>query len=236
MNELELTGRARTHIVELESPRCAVHYEVAASFLAMREAAAQSGIDLQPVSAFRDFDAQLAIWNRKWSGERAIVDRRGEPLDRARLSEQDLVDAILCWSAIPGGSRHHWGTDLDLVDAASIPQGYQVQLTPSEYAPGGVFARLSTWLHAHLSEFGFFQPYRTDRGGVNPEPWHVSYAPVSLPALESLSLSLLRQVLEGSALQGKPHVMARLPEIYTRFLLAIDLPAPRPAGRAQRFA
>jgi LAS superfamily LD-carboxypeptidase LdcB len=236
MNELELTGRARTHIVELENPRCAVHYEVAASFLAMREAAAESGIDLKPVSAFRDFDAQIAIWNRKWSGERPIVDRRGETVDRSRISEQDLVDAILCWSAIPGGSRHHWGTDLDLVDAASIPSGYQVQLTPAEYAPGGVFARLSGWLDAHLREFGFFQPYRTDRGGVSPEPWHVSYAPVSLPALESLSLSLLRQVLEGSGLQGKPHVMARLPEIYTRFLLAIDLPSPRPEARAQRFA
>ena len=76
-----------------------------------------------------------------------------------------------------------------------------------------------------MQRFGFFRPYRTDRGGVSPEPWHLSYAPVSLPALESLSLSMLRHVLEGSAIAGKPHVLARLPEIYTRFMLAVDSPA-----------
>ena len=32
MNELELTGRARTHIVDLERPRCALHYAAATSF------------------------------------------------------------------------------------------------------------------------------------------------------------------------------------------------------------
>jgi hypothetical protein len=41
----------------------------------------------------------------------------------------------------------------------------------------------------------------------------LSYAPVSLPALESLSLSLLRQVVESSTIGGKAHVLARLPEI-----------------------
>jgi hypothetical protein len=52
----------------------------------------------------------------------------------------------------------------------------------------------------------------------------VSYAPVSLPALESLSLSMLRHVLEASSIAGKPHVLARLPEIYTRYLLPVDAP------------
>ena len=75
-----------------------------------------------------------------------------------------------------------------------------------------------------MRRFGFFRPYRTDRGGVSPEPWHLSYAPVALPALESLSLSMLRQVLDSSTIAGKPHVLARLPEIYTRFLLAVDVP------------
>ena len=47
---------------------------------------------------------------------------------------------------------------------------------------------------------------------------------MSVPALESFSLSMLRQVIESSAIAGKPHVLARLPEIYTRFMLAIDGP------------
>lgn len=224
MNEFELTGRARTHVVELAQPRCALHYEVAASFLAMRDAAAADGIDLSPRSTFRDFDTQVSIWNRKWSGERPLYDRAGQKLDRGRLADSDTVDAILCWSAVPGGSRHHWGTDVDVIDAAAVPAGYTVELLSSEYAPDGIFARLTAWLDANMRRFGFFRPYATDRGGVSPEPWHLSYAPVALPALESLSLSMLRRVIDGSAISGKPFVLARLPEIYTRFLLAIDAP------------
>jgi len=224
MNELELTGRARTHIVDLEQFKCGLHYETVVSFLAMRDAAREDGIDLGIRSAYRDFDTQLLIWNRKWSGERPIYDRAGEPVDRAQLNEFDLVETILFWSAVPGGSRHHWGTDLDLIDVAAIPPGYTVQLLPAEFAPEGIFGKLNRWLEAHLGRFGFFRPYRSDRGGVSPEPWHVSYAPVSMPALEALNLATLRRVLESSSLQGKAQVLARLPEIYTRFLLAIDAP------------
>ena len=224
MNELELTGRARSHIVELTQPRCALHYEAATSFLAMRDAAACDGIDLTPRSSFRDFDTQLGIWNRKWAGERPLYDRYGALLERSSLDDVQTVEAILAWSAIPGGSRHHWGSDVDVIDAAAVAPGQSVELLPSEYSPQGIFARLSAWLDANMRRFGFFRPYRTDRGGVSPEPWHLSYAPVALPALESLSLSMLRKVLDNSSIAGKPHVLARLPEIYTRFLLAVDVP------------
>lgn len=224
MNELELTGRARTHIVELAQPRCALHYEAVASFLAMRDAARGEGIDLVPCSSFRDFDAQLSIWNRKWTGERTLLDRDGRPLERQQLADAQVIDAILCWSAIPGGSRHHWGSDIDVIDAARVPAGHAVQLVPAEFASAGPFARLSAWLEDNMRRFGFFRPYHADRGGVSPEPWHLSYAPVSLAALESLSLSVLRRVLEASSIAGKSHVLARLPEIYTRFMLAVDGP------------
>lgn len=224
MNELELTGRARTHVIELQQPTCALHYEVVASFLSMRDAAASDGIDLQARSSFRDFDTQLAIWNRKWRGERTIFDRQGREVPRASIADAECVDAILCWSAVPGGSRHHWGSDIDVIDVAAVPAGYSVQLVPSEYAADGIFSRLAAWLDSNMQRFGFFRPYRTDRGGVSPEPWHLSYAPVSLPALEALSLSMLRQVIESSSIEGKPFVLARLPEIYTRFLLTIDSP------------
>lgn len=225
MNELELTGRARTHVIELTDPACTLHYEVVASLLAMKDAAAVDGIDLQVRSSFRDFDTQLAIWNSKWRGERPLYDRSGRLIPREQLDDSQAVDAILCWSALPGGSRHHWGSDVDLIDAAAIPPGYKVELLPAEYAPGGIFEKLTRWLDRRMHEFGFFRPYRVDRGGVSPEPWHLSYAPVSVPALESLSLSTLRHVLEGSDIAGKAHVLARLPEIYTRYLLSIDQPS-----------
>jgi LAS superfamily LD-carboxypeptidase LdcB len=226
MNELELTGRARTHIVQLEDPPAMLHYESATSFLAMRAAAAaEAGIDLRPVSSFRDFDRQVLLWNRKWRGERPLYDRQGGLLEHAALDESELVNAILCWSAVPGGSRHHWGSDLDLIDAAAMPSGYQVQLVPGEYARGGVFEKLSQWLDANMERFGYYRPYSSDRCGAGIEPWHLSYAPVANRALAELSLTVLKRAIAESEMLGRERVLERLPEIYTRFILAVDPPA-----------
>ena len=224
MNELELTGRARTHVVDLERPRVTLHAEAVTSFLAMRDAAATEGIDLVAVSGFRDFERQVTIWNRKWRGERPILGRDGQLLDAAALGDSERVDAILCWSAIPGGSRHHWGTDLDVMDAAAMPADYRVELVPAEYAPDGVFGRLSGWLSRNMERYGFYRPYGTVGPGAGVEPWHLSYWPVAAQALEDLSLPVLRAAVEGSEMLGKAQVLERLPEIYTRFVLSVDSP------------
>jgi len=228
MNELELTGRARTHIIDLEQPRCALHFAVVASLLSMRDAAARAGVDLVPASSFRDFDRQVQLWNRKWRGERPLYDRSGRLLDHAKLREPELVDAILCWSAIPGGSRHHWGTDLDVIDAAAMPDGYKVRLMPDEYAPGGVFSRLTSWLDENMQRFGFHRPYGSDRGGAAVEPLHLSYGPVASAAIEALTLPVLKRAIADSELDGRGYVLERLPEIYTRFILAVDAPRAQP--------
>lgn len=233
MNELELTGRARTHIVFLDHPRCAMHYGAVTSFLAMRDAAAAAGIDLATASGFRDFERQLAIWNGKWRGERPLLDRAGRPVDPASLDDAARVDAILHWSALPGGSRHHWGTDVDVIDAAAMPADYRVQLVPEEYAPGGVFERLTPWLDENMTRFGFYRPYATGQGGACAEPWHLSYWPVASEALESLTLPVLRRAVAGSEILGRECVLERLPEIYTRFVLGVDFPG-RPAATLAR--
>jgi LAS superfamily LD-carboxypeptidase LdcB len=236
MNELELTGRARGHVVELQQPRCTLHYAAAASFLAMREAAARAGIDLAAASSFRDFERQLAIWNAKWRGERPLLDRAGQPLEAASLDEAARIDAILCWSALPGGSRHHWGTDCDVIDAAAMPEGYRLRLVPEEYARDGVFGRLTPWLDENMGRFGFYRPYASAHGGAGVEPWHLSYWPVANEALEALTLPVLRRAVAGSGLLGREQVLERLPEIYTRFILAVDPCEPTAGRAATRFA
>ena len=55
-----------------------------------------------------------------------------------------------------------------MIDAASVPAGYNVELLSHEYAPDGIFARLTAWLDANMRRFGFFRPYASDRGGVSP--------------------------------------------------------------------
>jgi LAS superfamily LD-carboxypeptidase LdcB len=199
----------------------------------MRAAAAIDGVDLVAFSGFRDFDRQLAIWNGKFRGERSVQDRAGQPLDILALSPAERVTAILWWSALPGASRHHWGTDFDVMDAAALPPGYKLQVIPSEYQPGGPFERLTTWLDAHMHAFGFFRPYTTDRGGVSPEPWHLSYAPVAAHAQAALRVQDLRGVLAGAAIEGKAEVLAALERNFASYVLNVD-PAPETALLAPR--
>jgi hypothetical protein len=95
-----------------------------------------------------------------------------------------------------------------------------------------VFERLTQWLDANMGRFGFFRPYRSDRGGAGIEPWHLSYEPVATRALELLTLPVLKRAIADSEILGKQHVLDRLPEIYTRFILAVDSPA-RPGHSAR---
>jgi LAS superfamily LD-carboxypeptidase LdcB len=190
----------------------------------MRRAAADAGYDLVALSSFRDFARQLSIWNRKWSGAMPLNDPEGRVLDPARLSTAERVDAILRWSALPGASRHHWGTDLDLIDRRALPPGYRVQLIPAEYQPPGPFAPLAGWLEANASRFGFFRPFRGILSGVQSEPWHFSFAPLAEPARRRLTAGVLREALEGSELAGKETVLPRIEELHARYVAGIDWP------------
>jgi LAS superfamily LD-carboxypeptidase LdcB len=224
LNRLELTGQTRSHIVDLPEPPCLLHADVHVAFLAMRRAAAAAGIDLAAQSSFRDFHRQLSIWNGKFSGARAMNDAAGNSIDAAALAPAARVEAILLWSALPGASRHHWGTDVDLIDRRAIAPGYQVQLTQDEFGVSGPFAALAGWLEEHAARFGFFRPYRGVRSGVQPEPWHFSFAPVAENARRELTPAVLRSALEGAPLLGKDQVLARLEELHQRYVERIDPP------------
>ncbi len=237
LNELELTGRARTHLVQRDDLGAALHPDAIEPLLALCEAAAREGIELAIFSGFRDFDAQCRIWNQKFRGERPLYDERGNVRERVGLDDDALVAAILTWSALPGASRHHWGTDIDVFDRSAMPPGYRVRLLPEEAEPSGVFGRLHAWLDKHAAHFGFFRPYGEYRGGVLPEPWHLSYAEVAVPALRQLSVELIGAALRDAELLGKANVLARLPTLFRDNIANIDDAAAQlalAAGRGPR--
>jgi LAS superfamily LD-carboxypeptidase LdcB len=220
----ELTGRSRTHVLDLAELGSALHVHTVAPFLAMRREALAAGFDLVPVSSFRDFERQLGIWNAKFNGEKPLHDAAGGLLVAAELSPAERVDAILIWSALPGASRHHWGTDLDLIDRAAVPTGYRVQLSAEEFAPTGPFAAVSGWLEVNSARFGFFRPFRGVESGVQREDWHYSFAPLAESARQSLTPHVLRAALADAPLQGKEEIFGRLDALHARYVAAIDLP------------
>lgn len=224
MNSGELTGQVRTHIVDVPDPTCALHTHVAAPFLSLRRAALADGLDVAPQSSFRDFARQLEIWNGKFSGARPMYDVSGQPIDVGRLDPAQRVEAILLWSALPGASRHHWGTDVDLIDRRATPPGYRVQLIPAEYVPGGPYAALAGWLELNAPRFGFFRPFRGELSAVQPEPWHFSFAPLADDARRALTAEVLRQAIAAAPLLGKEEVLARLDDLHARYVASIDWP------------
>lgn len=148
--------------------------EAAQAFEAMQKEARQAGIEIYSQSSYRSFDHQKRIWNRKYRWFR----------DRQMSSEQ-AVAAILRYSSLPGGSRHHWGTDADLVDHA-VEQPASL-LTAKNYHAGGAFEKLYDWLNEHAHRFDFHLVYtqRESRPGFSYEPWHWSYAPLGVPYLKA---------------------------------------------------
>ncbi|MCG6955327.1 MAG: M15 family metallopeptidase [Gemmatimonadetes bacterium] len=201
-----------------------MHRDVVAPFLALREEARRAGFEVEIGSGFRGFDRQLSIWNRKAAGELAVLDSAAVPLDIRTLRDEELVFAILRWSALPGASRHHWGTELDVIDAAARPEGYEVEFVPEEVDSGGMFGPFHDWLDERMragASFGFFRPYDRDRGGVAPERWHLSCAPVSGPLLRGLTVDVLRASVLDADMRLKETVLAHLEEIHGRFVLNI---------------
>jgi LAS superfamily LD-carboxypeptidase LdcB len=224
VNADELTGRVRTHISEVAAPVCQLHSQVVAPFLNLRRAAAADGIELLPLSSFRDFSRQLAIWNGKFNGDRPMYDASGAKLDGGELTPRERVEAILLWSALPGASRHHWGTDVDLIDGRVETTGLQDKLTHAAFAPGGPFAALSEWLAANAGRFGFFRPFQGVRSGVQSEPWHFSFAPTAEKARRNLTAEVLRAAILAAPLLGKDLVLARLDELHARYVACVDGP------------
>ncbi len=217
-----MAGRCEAHLCPLEG-NVLLHRDVIEPFRQLRAAAAEAGLDLQIASGFRSYDRQLAIWNAKAGGRRPLLDSDGQPLDASQLSDEDKVLAILRWSALPGCSRHHWGTDMDVWDRAAVSETYPLQLLPGEYAPGGPFYRLSRWLEEHADAFGFYRPYARDGGGVAPEPWHLSYRPLASQFEHQLDGAFVRKLLDNEGLELRGAVLASLDEISARFIL----PPPR---------
>jgi LAS superfamily LD-carboxypeptidase LdcB len=209
----------------LKDPQFAwVHPEVLKDLSGLHLAAKAAGFDLQVYSGYRDFHQQLAIWNNKWRGQRPILDANSQALDITQLSDQQKMQAILRWSALPGASRHHWGTDFDFYDPSLLPKGETLQLIPQEYAIGGCQNSLSEWLQANAADYHFFYPYRRFQGGVEFEPWHLSHWPSSEKLLAELDARQILQHLKEANAAGFSCIEQNIEQIMTQYVRNICLP------------
>ena len=169
------------------------------------------GFEPKIESGWRSFERQLLIWNEKVLGKRKILDKASNPINRACLSDLECMKAILLWSALPGTSRHEWGTDIDVIDAAAVPEGYEAELTVEESF--GVFGKFHKWLDFQIesgNSFGFRRVFLPGIGRVQQEPWHLSYVPEARKIEKNFTVGNLIERLEKSEILLLPHILDSL--------------------------
>ncbi|MEG9489471.1 M15 family metallopeptidase [Mannheimia indoligenes] len=211
-----LTGKTREHLVTLPNPlsdKHALQPEVVEAFLALQQAAKAAGFNLQPASTFRDFERQKLIWNAKFNGERKVHDDNGTVIEMSKLSDLEKCKAMLRWSAVPGSSRHHWGTEIDIFDPDLLPENTPLLLEPWEYLASGYFAELTTWLHINAEKFGFYFPFDGTHCRVGFEPWHISYRPISADYEKLFTDEMLKSAWQDEDVAGKECLLAHFDEL-----------------------
>jgi hypothetical protein len=136
-------------------------------------------------SQTRDFTTQASIdlgelAKRKITSSSAEADVRKALLD------------ILGTMSMAGFSRHHWGTEIDLMGPGEVKREF--------WEGSGKFVSLIPFVRDHAAQFGFFNPYS---GGAkratphyNDEPWHLSYWPIANVIEEQWLMTIQGQVLD----------------------------------------
>lgn len=219
----ELLGQESSHIHWL-SDKVGIHRDMVNAYKKMQAAAAkEQNIDLHIASGWRGFERQLQIWNNKFLAITDVKSINGEIINISQFSDHDKIKTILTFSALPGGSRHHWGTDIDVYAPNLLSNDDTLQLEPWEYSDVGPFAVLTKWLKQNSERFGFYFPYDCYRGGIAHEPWHLSYAPLADKFQRQFSVELLENAIKNSSIEGKSAILNHLNEIYQNFIININL-------------
>ncbi|MCF8277669.1 MAG: M15 family metallopeptidase [Flavobacteriales bacterium] len=156
------------------------------AFILMRKKAQTDGVNLTIISACRNFNHQKSIWEAKWNGSRKVG---GKDLSQSIPNAAERAKEILKYSSMPGTSRHHWGTDID------------VNSLSSAYFESGKGKKEYEWLRDNALEFGFCQVY-SEKGnerkhGYEEEKWHWSYVPLS-----SRYLAYYKRNIKQTDIQG----------------------------------
>ena len=117
--------------------------KAAESFFEMKKAAEKDSIDLQFVSAFRSFNSQKKIIEKK-------------------LSKGYLIEKILKENKLPGYSEHHTGKAIDFTSR-------KLNTLSTQFENSKEFK----WIVKNASIYNFYLSYPKDnKEGIMYEPWH----------------------------------------------------------------
>lgn len=190
-----------------------LEFETLQAYRRMKEAAALDGIQLQTITGFKSFNHEREIFENEYHTYR----NKG-------YTNIDTFDYITQYVPVPGTSRYHWGTEIDIVDLnIDIPHGYLID--EKNYVKDGMFSHLSQWMKVHASKFGFYLPYTEDkyRKGFAFEPWHYSYKPTTLQIIKKLNTNALTEKIRAQQIDGLEHIPSSfLPNYLEEYVFGVN--------------
>ena len=128
----------------------------------MYEAALADSVKLIIISGHRTFVEQVYEWQLRWNNPRTDIEF-ADDVEKAKY--------VLQYRSMPGTTRHHWGTDIDL-------NSFELAYYQTEEG-----INIYNWLKKNAASYGFFQPYTAvdekRPKGYKEEKWHWSYKPLS---------------------------------------------------------
>lgn len=211
----ELIGKGKPKLV---GKNYKLRREVNNAWLKLVKVAEKEGFKPMILSSYRSFNHQRGIWNRKYN-------RFTKELG---LSPNKAINEIIKYSTIPGTSRHHWGTDLGIIDGkrgiAKNP------LNEKHFSKGGAYYDFKLWLNEHSESFGFYEVYTNQKGrkGFKYEPWHFSYRPLSCEMITHyLDNNLIDKAL-NSNISGRKYLTDEVMKSYLKHHILDINPSLKP--------
>jgi len=190
---------SRDHLIGKGNPNLSgtefkMHPDAYIRFLEMKSGAEKANISIEMVSAYRSFERQRQIFETKY-----------QKYNQEGLAPLEVIQKIIEYSTIPGTSRHHWGTDIDIIDA-NAPRPESV-LEPRHFHGSGPYCKLKEWLNENANNYDFYEVYTNDpnRKGFKYEPWHFSFEPVSKEMLLSFKELDIKEILMEENILGNEH-------------------------------
>tara|TARA_X000000950_G_scaffold273996_1_gene358466 strand:+ start:411 stop:1127 length:717 start_codon:yes stop_codon:yes gene_type:complete len=196
-----LQGKTSKHLV---GDSILLEKETFKAFEKLRNAALNDGLKIKIVSGHRDFERQTLIWNSKFI----------KFTKEFKLTPKEAIIEIIRFSTVPGTSRHHWGTEIDIIDEEF--KNEKNPLISEKYESGGVFNKLKRWMDLNSEKFGFYLTYTNNklRKGFEYEPWHYSYKPISKNFLSEFKKNNISKLILDLDIMGKEYLTKEFIERY----------------------
>ena len=175
-------------------------------FKQMQNDAKKEGVEIEIVSGYRSYQKQKNIWNNKYNQN-----------FKQGIFGTKNINRIIQYSTLPGTSRHHWGTDIDVIDKRFTPKGDL--LMEKNYSENGVYSQLYRWMKKNSKNYGFYLVYDDSpkRKGFKFEPWHYSYKPLSVTFLKRyIESNIIFKITQDSSLLGRKFINNSFLESYLK--------------------